>query len=493
MRLKILAAALLLVAGVGAIGYVVFVAPTAGSSSAEQYLTSTATTTNVVQQAVATGNVEPAALYGLAFGRAAEVIDTAGSGSTSTGSWTVDKLNAAVGQAVKKGDVLATADDADAKATMETAKAALQSAQQKLADDQAKPTADDRASAQNALQQAQQSLTDKKQNQADTQVQNALSLSDAKDSWRKAQKQLSDDTAAGYGSTTLKADRDAVTSAHQQYLNTQAQVTASNHQADQNVNSATLSLAAAQQAYNTAIEPTDAATIASDQAAVTQAQQDLDTANSALDAITITAPDDGVITAVNVAAGADAPSGDAIEMQSSDLQVTADVTETDLPSIAMGQPASVSVAAANSNVDGTVTAIAPTSDSSSSSVVTYAVTVSLPDVPAAVKSGMSANVSITTASADNVVAVPAIALIGTTGNYSVRTITDGEVQTVPVQVGLVTSSLAEIQSGLDAGTAVVVGTSATRTGTSTTTGGFGAGGFGGGFPGGGTFVRGVGR
>jgi RND family efflux transporter MFP subunit len=494
MRLKIVAAALLLVVGVGAIGYVVFVAPTAGASSAQQYLTATAARTNVVQQAVATGNVAPAALYGLAFGRSAEIIESAGSGSASTGSWTVADLKAAVGQAVKKGDVLATADESDAKAAMESAKAALQSAQQTLSDDQAKPTGDDRASAQNALDQAKQSLTDKQQSQADTKAQNALSVSDARDAWRKAQKQLTDDTNAGFGSTTLKADRDAVTSAHQQYLSTVAQVTASNHQADQSVSSAQLSLAAAQQAYNTAIEPADAATIASDQAAVTQAQQTLDTANSTLGAATITAPDDGVITAVNVAVGADAPSGDAIELQSSDLQVTADVTETDLPSIAVGQPASISIAAANTTVDGTVEQIAPTSDSSSSSVVTYPVTISLPDVPAAVKAGMSANVSITTASASNVVAVPAIALLGTTGNYSVRTITDGqEVQTVPVEVGLVTSTLAEITSGIDAGTAVVVGTSTTRSGTSTTTGGFGGGGFGGGFPGGGTFVRGVGR
>ena len=61
MRLKILVAALLLVAGVGAIGYVVFVAPTAGASSnASQYLTATASRTDVVEQAVATWNIEPA-------------------------------------------------------------------------------------------------------------------------------------------------------------------------------------------------------------------------------------------------------------------------------------------------------------------------------------------------------------------------------------------------------------------------------------------------
>jgi hypothetical protein len=97
---------------------------------------------------------------------------------------------------------------------------------------------------------------------------------------------------------------------------------------------------------------------------------------------------------------------------------------------------------------------------------------------------MSAQVSITTASADGVVAVPSIALVGSAGNYSVRVLEgSGEISVVPVQVGLVTPSLAEIQSGLTAGTDVVVGTSSTRQGSSTTTfsgGNFGGGNFGGG-------------
>ena len=97
-------------------------------------------------------------------------------------------LEAAVGQAVKKGDVLATADESDARATQETAKAALQSAQQKLADDQAKPTADDRATAKNSLDQATQSLADEQQNQSDTKKQNELSLSDSRAAYQKARR-----------------------------------------------------------------------------------------------------------------------------------------------------------------------------------------------------------------------------------------------------------------------------------------------------------------
>jgi hypothetical protein len=80
--------------------------------------------------------------------------------------------------------------------------------------------------------------------------------------------------------------------------------------------------------------------------------------------------------------------------------------------------------------------------------------------------------------------VPAAALVGTTGNYAVRILgADGQPQVKQVDVGLVTSSLAEIKSGLDQGEAVITGTASDRTQT-TVTNGFG--------PGGGTFIGGGG-
>jgi multidrug efflux pump subunit AcrA (membrane-fusion protein) len=121
-------------------------------------------------------------------------------------------------------------------------------------------------------------------------------------------------------------------------------------------------------------------------------------------------------------------------------------------------------------------------------VVTFAVQITLTNAPATVLSGMSASIAVTTAQATNVIAVPAIALLGSSGNYSVRVIApDGSAQIVPVQVGLVTTSLAEIQSGITAGTTVSIGTVSARTSTTTTTGGgvaipaIGGGGGGGGF------------
>ena len=64
VKRKLLAAVVLLAVGVGATGYVLF-APTAGAAATTQYLTSTATTGDVTQEAVATGTVAASSTWGL--------------------------------------------------------------------------------------------------------------------------------------------------------------------------------------------------------------------------------------------------------------------------------------------------------------------------------------------------------------------------------------------------------------------------------------------
>jgi macrolide-specific efflux system membrane fusion protein len=134
----------------------------------------------------------------------------------------------------------------------------------------------------------------------------------------------------------------------------------------------------------------------------------------------------------------------------------------------------VSVAAIGETIDGTVTAIAPTAEASSgsSSVVSYAVTVALTEAPSALRAGMTADITITTASATNVLAVPAAAIRGGAGNYSVLVMTaTGTPEARPVTVGLMTSSLVEIRSGLSAGDVVVTGTSSSQRSTGNPNGG----------------------
>jgi membrane fusion protein, macrolide-specific efflux system len=205
---------------------------------------------------------------------------------------------------------------------------------------------------------------------------------------------------------------------------------------------------------------------------------------------TITAPAAGVVEAVNIVAGADAPSGSAIVLDAGGLQASVTIAETDLPKVKVGQAASVTVAAVNATATGKVLSIAPTATGGNSSVVTYAVVLSVSSLPADTRAGMTASVSLTVATASNVLAVPAIALVSGTNGYSVRVMAaDGTVTSQAVSVGLVTSSLAEITAGLSEGQRVVIGVSTARTSTGTTTGGFGGlggalGGGGGGFRGG---------
>jgi len=222
-----------------------------------------------------------------------------------------------------------------------------------------------------------------------------------------------------------------------------------------------------------------------------QAQQAVDDTKAQIKQATLVAPIDGTITAVNIAPGLDS-TGTAITIASTTYDVTADVVEDDISSMSIGQDATVAVGAVNAAIQGKVTAIAPVSGSSgSNSVVSYPVTVTLTGAPSDLRPGMSADITIVTASAKDVLTVPSEALRGTTGNYRVQVLgSDGAPTSTPVTVGLITSTAAEITSGLSTGEVVVTGTASDRTttsGASTTGGRFGGGAIG--VPGGGGFGR----
>jgi RND family efflux transporter MFP subunit len=200
---------------------------------------------------------------------------------------------------------------------------------------------------------------------------------------------------------------------------------------------------------------------------------------------TLTAPIDGIVTTVSIVNGLDAPSGDAIVIDAPTFQITTNVVESDLASMAVGQAATVSIAAVDATVDGTVTSIAPTATGNTTgAVVNYAVVVSLANAPANVRAGMTADVTITIDSATGVMTVPAAALRGDTGNYTVLVLgADGTPTAQPVQVGLITNTTAEVKSGLTVGQEVITGVNNAQTTTTTAGGGgFGGGGFGGAFP-----------
>jgi macrolide-specific efflux system membrane fusion protein len=199
-----------------------------------------------------------------------------------------------------------------------------------------------------------------------------------------------------------------------------------------------------------------------------EAQQQLDDLRTQVGYATLVAPIDGTITAVNIGKGLDS-TGTAISLSSSAYEVTADVVESDISSMTVGQDATIAVDAIDATIQGTVSAIAPTAGDGSGSgdVVSYPVTVTLTGAPAALRAGMTADITIVTASATDVLTIPAEALRGTAGDYRVQVLgADGTPVTKAVEVGLVTSTTAEIASGLAEGEPVVTGTAADRTATS---------------------------
>ena len=372
MRLKLFAIVILLVVAGGAVFYAFGGGLAPAATSSTTFLTAAASVADVTDDIAATGTVAAVTTYTVSFGTA--------TGSTSV-TWPVTKVTVAVGDAVKAGTVLATADTSDLNSQI----------------------ADARRAANSALLQLHQA---------------------------------EDDRSAATTTQTERQTQEALYNAQTSYV---------------------------------------------------RAKSDLADLESLVPTATLKAPEDGTVTAVAITAGSDAPTGAAITMISNELQVSTSVVESDVATIKVGQQASVTISAIDATLNGTVTSIDPVGTSSGSSgVVSFAVMVALDAPPVGLKSGMSADITITAASATGVLSIPSRALSGSPGSYTVRVVgADGSVTSRSVEVGLVTASLAEIKSGLQAGDRVVTGTSSAQNATNATGGGA--------FPGGGgTVIRGGG-
>jgi RND family efflux transporter MFP subunit len=351
MKLKLLAIVLLLVAG-GAAVYLSLGGslPLGTTAAATAWLTAAATTGDVTDEVAATGTIATTETWAVGFGATPQVVtDTVP--SVGDGTWTVDEVAVAAGQAVRAGDVLATASTADLERQLTMASSSLRVAK---------------------LQE--------------TIAEEAL------------------DDASG---------TDARRQARIGYLNAVNQRR--------------------------------------------QAEQDVGDIQSQLAQAVLTSPIGGIVTAVSVTPGLDA-TGTAFTIASATYEVTADVVESDISAMSMGQEATITVDAIGATIGGTVSAIS-SAGTGSSGVVTFPVTVTLTGAPSALRAGMTADITIVTASATDVLTVPAEALRGTDGNYTVRVLgEDGTPVATPVEVGLVTNALAEITSGLAEGDVVVTGT-----------------------------------
>jgi multidrug efflux pump subunit AcrA (membrane-fusion protein) len=442
--------------------------------------TTTVTKGTVSATVSASGNAESATNLGISFGGCTGVLTS---------------VKVQPGSTIKIGQVLATANTDNAAQAVSDARDSLNAAESSQAQ---------------SVQQAQ------------TQYDNALAsreldLNQAQAAIDSAQKAYDSANAAQKSSA-----QQSLTQAKNQYASSKLKD-------DQNVASAQTSLTQAQSSSTQQAQ------------AVTTAQQNLDDAKATLASCTLKSPVAGTVVTVNGTVGSSPGSGSVASSSSSSsssssnssanssssnssnssstssaatvspssgfitvadlkkITVPASVSESDIGGVKVGDAASITFAALTSSngaaqdgvttnssgttVAGKVTHVDLTS-TVSSSVVSYGVTVTLDAVPADLRLGQTASVTITTASKDNVLRLSTSA-ITSRGSTKTVTVVDGATRSVvEIETGITGNGMSEVTSGLTEGQVVEIPTTSSSTssllgGSGSLGGGLTRGGFGG--------------
>ena len=204
--------------------------------------------------------------------------------------------------------------------------------------------------------------------------------------------------------------------------------------------------------------------IAVAEAEVEQARLALVDAQETLARATITAPFDGVVTAIDVADGEYA-TGAVVELVSSALSVVLTVDEVDIGALAVGQSAIITLEAwPDVEIGAEITSIAPSADVSGDGIVSFDVELSLEKSDLPVLAGMTADAQLIIADHKNILLVPNAAITADreAGTYTVNMVS-GEangspvIEQVQVTIGLRDDDFTEITSGLTEGDSVATG------------------------------------
>lgn len=252
------------------------------------------------------------------------------------------------------------------------------------------------------------------------------------------------------------------------------------------------SLAAAQSAYDQAVE--DGTSTSALYAAFVKARNAYRQAERVVAGTVLKAPFGGTITEVNGTVGGSA-SPQASEgkkgffelADTTRLQLVGNFTESDVAKLKVGQEAAVTFdALPGTQATGKITQIEPVA-ATSDNVVQYPVTVTFTQVPKQVRLGQTAGVQVEVGRAENVVSLPTTAISTAGGQSTVTLLRNGTQTRTPVEIGVQGSAGTEITSGLQEGDQVVPPAVSTTTGGNQRQGGFG------GFTGGGGPMPGGGR
>jgi macrolide-specific efflux system membrane fusion protein len=223
--------------------------------------------------------------------------------------------------------------------------------------------------------------------------------------------------------------------------------------------------------------------------AVTEAELAVDAAEAALAGTRLSAPMGGTVVAVNgtlggatgpaTAGGAgESTSGGFVDLADlSRLQISAAFSEADVTELKENQSATVTWnALQGAEATGQVVAVDPAA-TTDDSVVTYGVTISLPNPPEGARPGQTVIATVVTGVVDNAVTVHPAAVTGTGNRHTVTVLGgSGQQQARQVEVGLRGDEAYQIISGLAAGERVVVPAAPATTTPTTGRGGLTGGG-----------------
>ncbi len=218
-------------------------------------------------------------------------------------------------------------------------------------------------------------------------------------------------------------------------------------------------LAQAESSLATLLEGASDEKLSAATAQVAQAQIALEDAQRRLAQATLTAPFDGLITAVNTHVG-ELANGVAVALiDAGSLEVVLDLDEVDLGAVSVGQSASVTLDPWPSReLSATVTSIAPKADRGVD-IVSYEVHLGIEAVDLPIRAGMTANAKVVSSSLQGVLLVPnrAITADRQTGKYYVSRLQGQQAVQVEVKIGLRDESSTQVIEGLQEGDKLVLG------------------------------------
>lgn len=259
----------------------------------------------------------------------------------------VKKVKAKVGDTVKKGDALVTFDQSDLEEALSDARENLDDAE---------------AGADREISSAREQLSEARENYSDENKKQEKKISGAKQDRKEAQKQVSKaEKQASSGKSAeqrqqaqeqLQKAQEALKQAESAYENAVSGRDSTKKQNKEQINNAENALETAQSNKKKSIR---------------EAQKQVDEAEKNLEKCAVTAPIDGVVTAVGIQEGDTYSGGTMFQIDdTSSFTVTTTVDEYDISSVSEGQRVVIlTEATGEDEIEGTVESVAPSAGSTS--------------------------------------------------------------------------------------------------------------------------------